>query len=70
VNELQEQYGERIDFIRFDLNTPEGTCEYDRQGLAHLPAMLFIDAKGSTREKTEALVDKVTLQQKLESLLH
>ncbi|MFA5809916.1 MAG: hypothetical protein WC935_06235 [Thermoleophilia bacterium] len=69
MNELQEQYGDRIEFIRFDLNAPEGNCEYDRQGLAHLPAMLYIDVNGATMEKTEALVEKNTLQQKLESLL-
>lgn len=60
---------DRIDFIRFDLNTPEGNCEYDRQGLAHLPAMLYIDANGVTVEKTEALLDRNTVQQKLEGLL-
>lgn len=70
MNELQEQYGERIEFIRFDLNSPEGNCEYDRRGLTHLPAMLFIDVNGSVREKTETLVDKGSLQQKLEGLLH
>jgi len=69
VNELQEQYGDSIEFIRFDLNTPDGNCEYDRQGLAQLPAILYIDANGVTVEKTETLIDRNTMQQKLEGLL-
>lgn len=50
------------------MDTPEGSCEYSRQGLNHLPAMLFINASGGLVESTTDTLDKDTLQQKLENL--
>lgn len=76
MNELEQEYKDRIDFIKFDLQTNEGYCEFARTvngapayGFQHIPAMLFYSASGRLVEKVEEFQDKEQLRAKLENLL-
>ena len=55
--------------MRFDVATPEGSCEFNRHGYTHIPAMMFIDAKRNLVETTDSLVEKEELQKKFDDLL-
>jgi hypothetical protein len=71
VDELEEQYGGQIDFIRFEVTTEEGNCEYQRQQFPEgkVPAMVYIDRNGNKVEMTETLLTKDQLEPKLQNLL-
>ncbi|MFA6001254.1 MAG: hypothetical protein WC828_03965 [Thermoleophilia bacterium] len=55
--------------MRFDVSTPEGNCEFSRHGFTHIPAMMFIDAKGNLVETTDSVIEKEDLQKKYDALL-
>ena len=69
VDELQKAYQDRIEFLRYDLATPEGYCEYQRYGITHIPGMLFIDKNGNRVQVTDSFQDQPTLQKNLDNLL-
>lgn len=77
MDELQQEYKDKIDFMKFDLQTNEGYCEFTRTlngspvyGFQHIPAMLFYAASGRLVEKTEEFLDKDQLRQKLDNLVN
>jgi len=83
VNELEQEYKDRIDFIKFDLQTNEGYCEYflglkqledgtstTKYGFSHLPSMLFYSSSGQLVEKVEEYQDKEQLKAKMDNLLN
>jgi len=55
--------------MRFDVATPEGNCEFNRYGYTHIPAMMFVDAKGNLVEATDSVIEKEELQKKYDNLL-
>lgn len=71
MDELEQQYGSQIDFIRFEVTTPEGNCEYQRQHFPEgtVPAMVYIDRDGNRVDLTEQLLTKEQLETKLKNLL-
>lgn len=58
-----------MDVIRIDVTTPEGNCEFNRQNFTHIPAIMYVDAKGTLVETTDSVLTKEQLQQKIENLL-
>lgn len=58
-----------MDVVRFDLQTTPGYCEFLKQGLAHIPGMIYISKSGKQIERTEQVVEKEQLRLKLENLL-
>ncbi|MBI5870514.1 MAG: hypothetical protein HZB44_06075 [Actinobacteria bacterium] len=69
VDELQEEYKDKIEFIRYDLSTTEGYCEYQLLKVTHIPAMLFVGKNGDKVEVTDTMLQKPELKQKLDNLL-
>lgn len=58
MNEVEPLYKDKIDFIRFDLNTEEGYCEYAKHGFSHIPAMIYISKGGKEVDRTDYVVRK------------
>ncbi len=71
MNELEEQYGSQVQFIRFEVTTPEGGCEYQRQHFPEgkVPAMIYIDRHGNQVDMTERFLTKEELEKKLKDLI-
>jgi thiol-disulfide isomerase/thioredoxin len=69
VNELEQEYQGRIDFIMIDVSTIDGSCEFQKHGFSGIPAMIYIDAQGNQVTTTDVLQEKEPLQQRLEGLL-
>jgi len=64
-----------MEFIRYDLATEEGWCEFQRQQEAgaitstRIPSMMYFDAGGKLVETTDGLQNEAVLQEKLDKLL-
>lgn len=69
MNELEQAYRDKIDFIRYDVTTKEGYCELALHGFTHVPAMMFIDRNGKTVFTAEEFIDKEPLRQRYEDLI-
>ncbi|MHB8793112.1 MAG: hypothetical protein ACYC6O_07210 [Thermoleophilia bacterium] len=69
MDELEQKYKGKIDVIRYNLATNEGYCEYQRHGATHIPFMLFISVSGNEVEKTDTVLEKDALDQKMQNLL-
>lgn len=69
MNELEQVYRDKIDFIRYDVTTKEGYCELALHEFTHVPSMMFIDRNGKTVFTAEEFIDKEPLRQKYEDLI-
>lgn len=71
MNELEEEYKDRIDFYRFEITTPEGECEYNMHEFVEnkIPAMVYVDTDGNEVELTEQILSKDVMKEKLDHLL-
>lgn len=69
MNELEQFYRDKVDFIKFETGTKEGYCELARLGFSHVPAMVFIDRNGKKIFTVEAFTEKEVIKQKLDQLV-
>lgn len=69
MDELEQNYRDKVDFIRFDTATLDGYCELARYDFAHVPAMIYIDKYGNKVSTTDSFAGKEAIEQKLDDLL-
>ncbi len=58
-----------MDIVRFSIDQPDGQCEFLKHGFTHIPAMVYIDAKGKQVATTDELLQKSDLELRLNDLL-
>lgn len=72
---LEQTYSSRIEFLRYDLGTEAGWCEFQRQQAAgaitstNIPSMMYFDATGKLVDTSNRLMNQAELQGKLDRLL-
>ncbi|MHB0914562.1 MAG: hypothetical protein ACYC5A_07515 [Thermoleophilia bacterium] len=70
MNELQDEYGDRIEFIKYNVKDDvDANCEFYRRQLQSTPSMLFITVDGTVVDTTDKRLEKEDLQARLDSLL-
>lgn len=70
MDELKQEYGDRIDFLKYNVTEAEGNCEYNRQAFTDkIPAMMYVDATGKIIATTDMRLEKEDLRSRLEALL-
>lgn len=70
MNELQDEYGDRIEFIKYNVKDDvDANCEFYRRQLQSTPSMLFINVDGTVVDTTDRRLEKEDLQARLDSLL-
>lgn len=72
---LEQSYSGRMEFIRYDLTSQEGWCEFQRLEDAgafastQIPLMLYYDGDGNLVEVTNGLQSEEVLREKFDNLL-
>lgn len=70
MNELQEEYGDRIEFLKYNVKDDvDANCEFYRRELQSTPSMLYINANGTVIETSDRRLEKEELKAKLDNLL-
>ena len=69
VNGLQAEYGDRVAFARFDVDTPEGARMQVRYALRGHPAYVLVDSSGQVSWQSVGQVTEDELRTHIEMLL-
>ena len=69
MNELEQTYKDKVDFIRYDVTTKEGGCELKLHGYSSVPTMMIIDRNGKTVFTAQEFTEKEPLRQKFDEAL-
>lgn len=69
MNELEQEYAGKIDFIKVDIATTDGYCEFMEWNFSHTPSMIYRDSQGNLIETTDTFTEKEIIKQKLDDLL-
>lgn len=70
MNELEQEYAGKIDFIKVDIATTNGYCEFTKWGFSHTPSMVYRDRNGNTVYTMDTFTEKDAMKQKLDDLLN
>lgn len=70
MNELEQEYGDRIEFLRYNVkDDAEAQCEFFRHNFQYTPSMIFIDKQGNIVETADKRQEKDQLKARLDNLL-
>ena len=69
VNGLQAEYGDRVAFVRLDVDTPEGARAQTQYGLRGHPAYVLVDSHGQVSWQGVGQVSEDELRVQIEALL-
>lgn len=69
MNELEQEYTGKIDFIKVDIATTNGYCEFMEWEFSHTPSMIYRDTSGNVIQTTDSFTEKDAMKQKLDDLL-
>ena len=69
VNGLEQEYGDRIDFRRYNIVTEEGSAWATQYSLRGHPAFLLVDEKGQERWRYVGVVPREVVEAVLRAVL-
>lgn len=69
VNGLQAEYGDRVAFVQFNVDTPEGARVQQRYSLRGHPAYVLVDSRGQVTWQAVGQVSEDELRAHIETLL-
>jgi len=69
VNELKEEYEDRVEFRLLDVDQPETEEEIKKYNIRAIPAYEFLDASGEQVDEVVGMMTKDEFRKKIESLL-
>lgn len=69
VDELQQEYSGKIEFIKLDITKPENAEKLNNLGFSHIPAMVYVSANGKCIDATDEFQEKEQLKSRLDNLL-
>lgn len=69
VNGLQAEYGDRVAFVQFNVDTPEGARMQQRYSLRGHPAFVLVDSRGQVSWQGVGQVAEEELRTSIAALL-
>ena len=69
VDELEEEYGDRIEFRILDVDLPETEEEIKKYNIRSIPTFEFLDASGEQVDEVVGMMTKNEFRKKIERLL-
>lgn len=69
VNGLEDQYGDRVDFRRFNIRSTEGEAWANEYHLRGHPAFLLLDSQGQETWRHVGVVPEAMIAAELEAVL-
>ncbi len=69
VDELKEEYEDRVEFRLLDVDQPETDEEIKKYNIRSIPAYEFLDASGKQVDEVAGMMTKKEFRKKIERLL-
>ena len=69
VNEVEKDYGQKVNFVFVEMHTNEGKAEAREEGVMGTPTFLLLDGEGERVYMLQGVYPRTVLERQLDDLL-